>query len=122
MHVLLLGAGFSRNWNGWLAIEVMGELLGRLASDPGSYMLLRKAGNFEDALSQAQADARSRPTPEARARLEHVEHAILDTFGEMNRTFARLPGNRVLSGCREINSTLFVPLRRYLHPEPGPIA
>lgn len=64
----------------------------RLASDPGSYMLLRKAGNFEDALSQAQADARSRPTPEARARLEHVEHAILDTFGEMNRTFARLPG------------------------------
>ena len=89
MHVLLIGAGFSRNWNGWLATEVMGELLGRLAGDPEDYRILRNAGNFEDALSQVQADARAQATPEAPARLERLERAILDTFGEMNRAFAR---------------------------------
>ena len=40
-RVTLLGAGFSRNWGGWLATEVLGEILGRVADDPVVYAKLR---------------------------------------------------------------------------------
>jgi len=41
-HVLLLGAGFSRNWGGWLATEVFEYLLGcpEIANDPNLRALL----------------------------------------------------------------------------------
>ena len=91
MHALLLGAGFSRNWGGWLANEVMGELLGRLVHDRETYSLLRKTRNFEDALSQMQADARTHYVARD-PRLARMEQAILATFGEMNQVFARKPG------------------------------
>jgi hypothetical protein len=32
--ILLTGAGFTRNWGGWLAKEIEGDLLGRLLEDP----------------------------------------------------------------------------------------
>lgn len=32
-HILLTGAGFTRNWGGWLAKELEGDLLARLAQD-----------------------------------------------------------------------------------------
>ncbi len=30
VHLLLLGAGFTRNWGGWLARELEGDILQRL--------------------------------------------------------------------------------------------
>jgi hypothetical protein len=88
-HAVLLGAGFSRNWGGWLATEVIGELLGRLANEQQTYALLRRDRNFEDTLAQCQAEARG--SQQARQRLERLENAIVETFGEMNSVFSRLP-------------------------------
>jgi hypothetical protein len=39
-HLLLLGTGFSRNWNGWLAGEIMGDLLGRLSQQSAQAVIL----------------------------------------------------------------------------------
>ena len=60
-HILLLGAGFSRNWGGWLASEVFEYLLG--CPESLGNVHLRRAlwkskseGGFEQALSLVQAD------------------------------------------------------------------
>lgn len=66
-HVLLLGAGFSRNWNGWLASEIMDDLLGRLGDDAELGNLLRRIGNFEEALSRF----RETSDPSRAQRLRH---------------------------------------------------
>jgi hypothetical protein len=91
-HIALLGAGFSRNWGGWLAPEVFGELLGRLGQDREIYSRLRKSGNFEDALAEVQREARANDTPEAIDRLKKFECAVESTFAEMNHVFSALPG------------------------------
>ena len=54
-HVLLIGAGFSYNWGGFLAREFRGRLLGPLPEEDLN-KLLRDTPNFEDALSRVQAD------------------------------------------------------------------
>lgn len=89
-HVLLIGAGFSRNWNGWLANEIAGDLAGRLAGDAYLSDVLRRAGGFEDALSRIQSDYKSSPSGEAKARLDKFQDAIAATFGAMNDAFARM--------------------------------
>src|SRR5689334_12868745 len=58
--VLLLGAGFSRNWGGWLAAEAFEYLLGcpEIVREPRLRSLLWKhqpTGGFEDALAELQA-------------------------------------------------------------------
>ena len=53
--ILLLGAGFSKNWNGLLAAEVTTDLMSRLQGDPNLLELLNSK-NFEDALSLLQAE------------------------------------------------------------------
>lgn len=90
-HIALLGAGFSRNWGGWLASEVLGELLGRLAEDRDIYSRLRRTQNFEDALAELQEKARLGQNG-ALTRLEKFECAVQATFSEMNKVFAALPG------------------------------
>lgn len=60
-HLLLLGAGFSRNWGGWLANEVFEYLLGceQIQQDDYLKTLLwksRNTGGFEKALSEVQAN------------------------------------------------------------------
>src|SRR5687768_17364406 len=54
---LLLGAGFSRNWEGWLASEADEYLLGHPLVDGAIRELLwrhRKTGGFEAALGELQ--------------------------------------------------------------------
>ena len=87
MRVLLLGAGFSRNWGGWLASEVMGELCGRLSDDAYLLQLLRKKSNFEVVYGQVRQEA-SR-NPESKERLGRLDSAIRSIFEEMNAVFAR---------------------------------
>jgi hypothetical protein len=47
-HILLIGAGFSRNWDGPLSEEITGSLLGDLGDDREIANALR-SGPFEDA-------------------------------------------------------------------------
>src|SRR5438874_4012487 len=91
-RLLLLGAGFSRNWNGWLADEVMGKILARLAADEELHLLLSRSTNFEDAISQVQQQFRSSPTPANKSRLDRMQAAVMATFRSMNESFAGRPG------------------------------
>lgn len=90
-YVLLLGAGFSRNWNGWLAEEIMGDVLGRVANDQELVALLNRVGNFEDALSHAQIRHKNERSPASKAFLDRLQGAILATFGAMNQAFSEMP-------------------------------
>jgi hypothetical protein len=49
--VLLLGAGFSRNWSGLVSNQVTNDLMGRLQADPRAISMLNRM-SFEDALAQ----------------------------------------------------------------------
>ena len=55
---LLLGAGFSRNWGGWLASEVFEYLLGtpEVLADDGlrTHLWNYRLGGFEDAINELQ--------------------------------------------------------------------
>jgi len=89
-HILLIGAGFSRNWHGWLASEIAGDLAGRVVADPYLSGVLQRAGSFEDALSQIQMEYQSSPNADAKARLDKFQAALMATFASMNDAFARL--------------------------------
>ncbi len=89
-RIALLGAGFSHNWGGWLAPEIMGGVLGHLANHPQVSAQVQEWPSFEDALSDAQErfkeDAADRPY------LDVVQGAVAGTFADMNRAFAARPG------------------------------
>jgi hypothetical protein len=54
-HVLLLGAGFSRNWGAPLSAEVADSLLQEVGDDAQLQSLLKQhSKNFENALSEVQ--------------------------------------------------------------------
>ena len=91
-HIALLGAGFSRNWGGWLATEILGELFGRVIGDRETYAKLRRLQNFEDTLAELQAEARTKGTEDSQGRLARFERAIIETFSVMNEVFAQFPG------------------------------
>jgi hypothetical protein len=92
MAVALLGAGFSRSWGGWLAQEVIGELLGRIGGHQELYWRLRKTADFELVLAEARERALVRGTPDAIEPLRVLETAIIEVFSEMNRSFCTLEG------------------------------
>lgn len=83
-HLLLLGAGFSRNWGGWLAAEADEYLLGHSAIDKTVRDVLwhyRRRGGFEGALAQLQNDD---PKGE---RLERLQEALIQMFVDMDKAF-----------------------------------
>jgi len=89
--VLLLGAGFSKNWGGCLAREVMYDVLGRIAEDSALHGYVSRIGNFEDALSQVQSQYKHDRSDGSKARLVRLQNAILETFNAMNQAFAAKP-------------------------------
>jgi hypothetical protein len=82
---LLTGAGFSRNWGGWLAREVNSAIAMRIRSDSHLSALLQRLPNFEEALAELQTENATTSRPEAADRLQKVEDAIVAVFEEMNR-------------------------------------
>lgn len=85
---LLLGAGFSRNWGGWLASEAFEYLLGRqeIAGNEPLRRLLWKSqakGGFEDALADLQ-QAVARGDGRAAANLQALQAAVVAMFDDMN--------------------------------------
>ena len=89
MNILLLGAGFSRNWHGWLATELVGELLGRLRDRTAITRQLRDKLNFEETLGNLQIAAE---TTGFHDELNAMQLAITETFKDMNRSFVELAG------------------------------
>jgi len=108
MHVLLLGAGFSRNWGGWLASELVGELSGLLADRPWLCEMLRVYRSFERAYAErfeaAQKTPNDRLAAEDAARLQR---AIVEVFSAMNAGFARKAGMN-FSGAAEKSLIAFL--------------
>jgi hypothetical protein len=87
-HFLLLGAGFSRNWGGWLASEVFEYLLG--CPEIISNLHLRRAlwktkdaGGFEQTLALVQAD-RSLGDAERHQATHAFDSALMRMFDDMN--------------------------------------
>lgn len=92
-HILLTGAGFSRNWGGWLANEVFEYLLGcreiddRLRHDLWQTKL--HGGNFEDTLAGLQQDFEHHPTINNQLRLDGINNALVGMFKAMAKGFVR---------------------------------
>lgn len=87
-HILLLGAGFSRNWGGWLASEAFEYLLGcpQISTNPYLLELLwrnQPTGGFENALAEVQADF-IRDHRSSKNNLQDIQSAVTKMFEDMN--------------------------------------
>ena len=87
--VLLTGAGFSRNWGGRLAKEVNTAITMRVGSDPELALLLHRNPNFEEALTELQNEVATSGRVGSPGLLQNLETAIVDVFGDMNRSMAQ---------------------------------
>ena len=93
-YVLLIGAGFSRNWGGWLAAEAFEYLLGCPQVDVGLRNLLwmhRLRGGFEDALAELQGEYLRRRDAISHQHLKKLQDAISDMFSDMDKAFSSIP-------------------------------
>jgi len=93
-HILLLGAGFSRNWGGWLADEAFEYLLGHplIMQDSQLKQILWKhknTGGFENALAEIQTEHNR--GVDQKNRLNSLQEALLQMFADMNNSFVHLP-------------------------------
>jgi len=87
-NLLLIGAGFSRNWGGWLAAEAFEYLLGtpEVLANEGLRARLWKAqpnGGFEGALADLQRLA-AMGNVEASADAHELTTALRSMFADMN--------------------------------------
>jgi len=87
----LLGAGFSRNWGGWLATEAFEYLLGTQEVKNNAYLreLLWKhaaTGGFEDALGELQILC-DRDRQNHEPLLMDLQKAVSQMFNDMNKAF-----------------------------------
>ncbi len=84
-QLLLLGAGFSRNWGGWLALEVHEYLIGCPNVNSDLRDILWKhhhaGGGFEAALAELED-----LNPRGR-QLAHLRKAVALMFDDMNGAF-----------------------------------
>jgi SIR2-like domain len=85
--ILLTGAGFSRNWGGWLASEAFEYLLGCSEIDQETRRLLwrskERGGGFEETL----ADLANAKDDESRKRLNDLTAALVGMFNAMGLGF-----------------------------------
>ena len=87
-RILLLGAGFSRNWNGRLATEMRAELQTILKANAPILSLLQNH-DFETVVAMVQADFDRSPSGETTERLRLVQEAVNAVFKRMNEMFAK---------------------------------
>lgn len=91
-RILLTGAGFSRNWGGWLASEAFEYLIGSPRIDAQLRSRLwkdrKEIGGFEHTLGDLQAKAKS--DQNSMHMLENLLGALRDMFLEMNHGFSNL--------------------------------
>lgn len=94
-HILLLGAGFSRNWGGWLASEAFEYLLGSpgIAEDDGLRGLLwrhKDRGGFEAALAELQSSYLHTRNKAEKDRLARFQAAVSRMFADMNTAINKI--------------------------------
>jgi SIR2-like domain len=93
-HYLLTGAGFSRNWGGWLANEAFEYLLGAPEIDDYLRNVLWEAKlrgeGFEGALSVVQGGHTSNKSAESKLRLDRLTQAVIGMFNTMQTAFDKL--------------------------------
>ena len=85
-RIALLGAGFTRNWGGWLASELAGELCGLVSDDADLARRLKETRNFEKVLADIRGEAGRGATENQRFQV--LQRAVLDAFDGMNRMLA----------------------------------
>ena len=107
-YYLLTGAGFTRNWGGWLASEAFEYLLG--AHEVNEYLRdilwnakLRGEG-FEGALSTVQDRFTSTKSPQDKAQLEALTEAVISMFSAMQVAFSNQRFDNQNYGLREFLS------------------
>lgn len=86
-NILLLGAGFTRNWGGWLGQEVFEYLLGRPEIDAPIRKLLfdhRRLSGYEGALGVLQEEHFRHGS---RVQLDKFEAALAAAFVDMEKGF-----------------------------------
>ena len=92
-YILLTGAGFSRNWGGWLANEAFEYLLGAPEVDDAVRRMLwddkLRNNGFEDTLARLQSAQSNRPDPEREKRLNALTAALVGMFNAMGLAFVR---------------------------------
>jgi hypothetical protein len=93
-RLLLIGAGFSRNWGGWLSDEVTDYFLTceEVRNDRNIRDALahsRRRGGFESALSALQADFLHRGAIRGE-QVARLQTAILRMFADMDRAFSQI--------------------------------
>lgn len=87
----LTGAGFSRNWGGWLAQEAFEYLLGAPEIDePLRQLLWRhyRSGGFEAALGELQDQSTRQGDATSARQLLSLQNAIGRMFADMDAAFA----------------------------------
>jgi hypothetical protein len=93
-YYLLTGAGFSRNWGGWLANEVFEYLLGAPEIDDYLRNILWAAKlrgeGFEGALSMLQGAYASSKSGDSKLRLDRFTKAVIGMFNTMQAAFNTL--------------------------------
>lgn len=90
-HILLLGAGFSRNWGGPLASEVFDHLIGLHEIQRDEYLrnLLwtnRNSGGFENVLAEVQIAFIGNPQRFGES-MQRLQRAVTSLFQRMNQAF-----------------------------------
>jgi hypothetical protein len=92
-HVLLTGAGFSKNWGGLIASEFFSRLLGEPLGDYTRSLLFkhRTTGGFEAVMAILQAEHRHAQSAESKKRLDDMTSSVAGIFNGMNNQFLRLP-------------------------------
>ena len=90
-YILLTGAGFSRNWGGWLASEAFEYLLGCQEILGNQYLQDRlwrnlPTGGFENALAEVQANFKKNPQSNTQNLLD-MQRAVTKMFNDMNRGY-----------------------------------
>jgi hypothetical protein len=92
--IVLLGAGFSRNWGGMLSTDVFDYLLPAVQDHGDLRNILwkhRKQGGFEAALAEVQQTYAHGPSPHHKAQLDILQDAIGRMFAIMDSAFASMP-------------------------------
>ena len=94
-HILLIGAGFSKNWGGWLSKEVFEYLLGCKEIQQNTLLkallwrsLENKTG-FENVLAILNQEFKTTPSIENKNQLKSIENCIIEMFKEMNEGFSK---------------------------------
>jgi hypothetical protein len=108
-HFLVLGAGFTRNWGGWLASDLFSKVLSDAQLDPSIRELLwtyRDHGGVERVLGDLQDEHARNPNASTRGRLAQLEDALYRAFTVMDQRLAAVPFEFQSSGAYQLGPFL----------------